>query len=290
MLKGLFSAIVTPFKEDGIDQDAFQHLIENQISQGISGLVVCGTTGESVTLTSQEYEQAIKLCVQFADKKVPVIAGTGTNDTNKTIKNTLLAQSLGADAALIVTPYYNKPTQEGLYQHYLAIHEATNLDIILYNVPSRTAVNLEIETIRKLSLLPRIKAIKDATSDIMRPLKIKSVVSKDFCVLSGEDASLLAFLAHGGDGCISVTANIAPKLCSDLYKAWQEGDLKTAFELRDKLLSLNEVMFIETNPCPVKYGVSLQGFGSEKTRLPLVEVSLPSKEKIKQAMQTAGVL
>lgn len=290
MFKGLYTALITPFHQKQIDAEAFCRLIEFQISSGVDGVVVCGTTGESAVMTPDEYEQTIKLCVQTVAGRVKVIAGTGSNNTQKAIENTQLAQKIGADAALIVTPYYNKPTQQGLFEHYLAVHNASELPIILYNVPGRTGVNLDVDTIARLSELPRIAGIKDAVPDLMRPLKIRATVKKkDFSVLSGEDATIVAFLAHGGDGCISVTANIAPALCAGLHRAWRERDWAEVERLRDLLWSLHETMFIETNPSPVKYAASLLGYGDGSVRLPLCEVKETSKETIRAVMRQTGI-
>lgn len=285
MFKGSFTALITPFENGKVDDAAFARLVDRQIEQGTDGLVVCGTTGESATMTVEEREHVIGLCVKNAAGRVPVIAGTGTNDTAKTIEATARAEALGVDAALVVTPYYNKPSQEGLYRHFKAVHDAVGLPIILYNVPGRTGVNLSVETIGRLAKLPRIAGIKDATPDLIRPIQIRRVVPESFSVLSGEDATIVAFLAHGGDGCISVTANIAPKECADLHKAWARKDWAEVARLRDLLLDLHQAMFVESNPCPVKYAASLQGFGDGSLRLPLCEISDASKQVVRSAMK-----
>ncbi|MBR4126244.1 MAG: 4-hydroxy-tetrahydrodipicolinate synthase [Alphaproteobacteria bacterium] len=290
MFKGLYTALITPFNKAQIDEEAFVRLVEFQIAAGVDGLVVCGTTGESAVMTAAEYEQVVRLCIKTAGGRVPVIVGTGGNNTRKVIENTQFAKAVGADAALIVTPYYNKPTQQGLFEHYSAVHDATDLPIILYNVPGRTGVSLNVDTIARLSALPRIAGIKDATPDIMRPLKIRAAVRKrDFSVLSGEDASIVAFLAHGGDGCVSVTANIAPALCAGVHKAWREKNWAELERLRDLLWPLHEVMFIETNPSPVKYAASLLGYGDGTLRLPLCEPSEASKERIGDALRSVKI-
>ena len=291
MFTGLYTALITPFNGAEIDTEAFGRLIEYQIASGVDGLVVCGTTGESPTLTSSEYERLVRFCVKKVAGRVAVIVGTGGNNTQKAIENTLFAEKAGADAALIVTPYYNKPTQQGLFEHYSAIHDATGLPVILYNVPGRTGVNLSVETIARLSELPRIAGIKDAVSDIMRPLKIRAAVKKrDFSILSGEDATIVAFLAHGGDGCISVTANIAPTLCAGLHRAWRNKDWQEVERLRDLLWPLHEVMFIETNPSPVKYAASLLGFGDGSVRLPLCGISPQSETAVRETLRSTGLL
>ena len=290
MFEGLYTALITPFNKTQIDAEAFCRLIEFQISSGVDGLVVCGTTGESAVMTADEYERMIDLCVKTVDGRVKVIAGTGGNNTQKVVENTQKAQAAGVDAALIVTPYYNKPTQQGLLDHYQAVHDASSLPIILYNVPGRTGVNLETETIAKLAELPRIAGIKDAVSDLMRPLKIRSSVrKKDFSVLSGEDATIVAFLAHGGDGCISVTANVAPALCAGLHRAWREKNWEEVERLRDLLWPLHEAMFVETNPSPVKYAASLLGYGDGSVRLPLCEVGERSREIIQTVLRRVGI-
>ncbi|MBR1777824.1 MAG: 4-hydroxy-tetrahydrodipicolinate synthase [Alphaproteobacteria bacterium] len=291
MFKGLYTALITPFNQGEIDAEAFCRLIEFQIAAGVNGLVVCGTTGESAVMTAEEYGRTIELCLQTAAGRVPVIVGTGGNNTARVIENTQLAQKMGADAALIVTPYYNKPMQQGLFEHYRTVHEACSLPIILYNVPGRTGVNLSVETIAQLAQLPRIVGIKDAVPDIMRPLKIRTAVEKqDFAVLSGEDASIIAFLAHGGDGCISVSANIAPALCAGLHRAWQDKNWAEVERLRDLLWPLHEVMFIETNPSPVKYAASLLGYGDGTVRLPLCTLSEHSKEAVQAVLHSVGIM
>ncbi|MGN0904882.1 MAG: 4-hydroxy-tetrahydrodipicolinate synthase [Alphaproteobacteria bacterium] len=289
MFKGSFTALVTPFRNGIIDEEAFQRFIGWQIDEGTEGLVPCGTTGESATMTPDEQTRVIELCVKTVRGRVPVIAGTGTNDTAKTIHLTQTAQKLGADAALLVTPYYNKPSQEGLFQHYKAVHDATRIPLVLYNVPGRTGVNLTPETVGRLAELPRIAGIKDATPDIVRPLKLRQAAGPDFALLSGEDASVVAFLAHGGDGCISVTANIAPRACASLHRAWARKDWAEVCRLRDFLLPLHEAMFIETNPCPVKFAASMLGFGDGSLRLPLWQISDASREIVRRAMESAGI-
>ncbi len=290
MLKGSLTALITPFRQGEIDEEAFVRFIEFQLREGTQGLVVCGTTGESAVMTPEEHARTIELCVKTVAKRVPVIAGTGTNDTQKTLRMTQKAKELGADAALLVTPYYNKPSQEGLYRHFKFIHDETDIPLILYNVPGRTGVNISVETVGRLSELPRIEGIKDATPDILRPIKIRQAVKKEFSVLSGEDATVVAFLAHGGDGCISVTANVAPRLCRALHNAWELKDFETLATLRDELLPLHEAMFVETNPCPVKYAAALLGFGDGSVRLPLWEISESSKQKVRDAMSSLGIL
>lgn len=290
MFKCAITALITPFKDCKVDGTAYQELVEWQIEQGTDALVPCGTTGESPTLTQEELKRVIKLCVEATHKRVPVIAGTGSNCTEKTIHMTEYAKDAGADAALIVMPYYNKPSQEGLYQHYKAVNDAVELPIIIYNVPCRSVADMSVETMARLAKLPNIVGVKDATADLARPLETRLAIGKDFCQLSGEDATVTAFLAQGGHGCISVTGNVAPKMCSDLHKAWAAGDFDKAFELRDKLMPLHDAMFVESNPCPVKYALSLMGKCSPYLRPPLCEISEASKEKVRNAMKITGIL
>ncbi|MBY0432453.1 MAG: 4-hydroxy-tetrahydrodipicolinate synthase, partial [Rhodospirillales bacterium] len=257
MFKGSIPALITPFRNGKVDEKAYQAFVDWQIQQGSHAVVPCGTTGESPTLSHDEHKRVVELCVEAAAGRVPVIAGTGSNSTHEAIALTRHARKAGAAAALVVTPYYNKPTQEGLYQHFKAIHDAAELPIVIYNIPGRCVVDMSVETMARLAKLPNIVGVKDATADLVRPLRTRCVIGPDFCQLSGEDATVTAFLAQGGHGCISVTANIAPKLCADLHNAWNAGDLATCFALRDKLLPLHEAMFVETSPGPVKYAASL---------------------------------
>ena len=287
MFKGSFVALITPFSNGRIDEKAFCSLVERQIECGTDGLVVCGTTGEAATMSADEYAAMIALCVKTTGGRVPVLAGTGSNSTEKTIETTRVARSEGADAALIVTPYYNKPSQEGLYRHYVAVAEAVDLPVMLYDVPSRTGVKLSVETIARLAKLPQIIGIKDATGDLSRPIEIRKVVPDGFAIMSGDDASVVAFLAHGGDGCISVTANVAPAECAALHDAWAVKDWETVFRLRDRLFPLHRALFVESNPGPVKYACSLQCFGDGSLRLPLFKISAESETIVKKAMKDA---
>lgn len=290
MFKGSMTALITPFKQGKIDEEAFRRFIDFQIKSGTDALVVCGTTGESATLTDEEQSLATQICLSQTKKRVPVIVGTGCNDTQKTIAKTLSAQKAGADAALIVTPYYNKPSQKGLYEHYKAVHDATDLPIFLYNVPGRTGIDISVSTVESLAKLPRIIGIKEASADLSKVLKLRVAVGDDFLLFSGEDATVAAFLAQGGNGCISVTANIAPKECALLHRAWREKDMSEFSRLRDLLLPLHVAMFVESNPSPAKYAASLMGFGDGTIRLPLWEISDESKDIVRSAMKTVGVL
>ncbi|MEW5703113.1 MAG: 4-hydroxy-tetrahydrodipicolinate synthase [Pseudomonadota bacterium] len=290
MFKGSFVALVTPFRADTIDEKAYQSFIEWQVSEGTHGLVPCGTTGESPTLSHAEHRRVIELCIEAANGRVPVIAGTGSNSTAEAIALTRHAKEAGADAALVITPYYNKPSQEGLYRHYEAIHNAVDLPIVIYNIPGRCVVDMSVATMARLAALPNIVGVKDATTDLARPSATRRAIGNDFCQLSGEDATALAFLAEGGHGCISVTANVAPKPLSEMHEAWWRGDISAARKIQDSLVPVHEVMFVDTNPCPVKYAVSLRGHCGGALRLPLVEVSETNKERIQKVLEAAGLL
>ncbi len=289
MFQGAFTALLTPFKKDGsIDERAFQSFIEWQIAEGIEGLVPCGSTGEAATMTEQERKRVISLCVEAAGHRVPVIAGTGTNCTASTIEMTKFAQQAGADGALVVVPYYNKPMQEGLYQHFKAVNDAVNFPVVMYNVPTRTGRELAEDTVIRLSYLDNIVGIKDATADLSHVPVYKNKAKKGFCQLSGEDALAVGYLAQGGDGIISVSSNIAPKMVSDIQKAWRKKEWSTVETLQSKLADLHKAMFIETNPMPVKYAFSLMKKGEGVLRLPLVEVKESSKKFIEDVLKELG--
>lgn len=290
MFKGSLVALITPFKGKVVDEKAFQSFVEWQVREGTHGLVPCGTTGESPTLSHEEHRRVIDLCVEAARGRVPIIAGTGSNSTEEAIELTVHAKQAGADAALVVTPYYNKPTQEGLYRHYKAIHDAVDLPIVIYNIPGRCIVDMSVDTMARLAKLPNIVGVKDATNDLARPLRTRIALGSRFCQLSGEDATVTAFLAQGGTGCISVTANVAPALCARLHNAWAEGDLTTVWDVRDRLMPLHDALFVETSPGPVKYAASLLGLGSPETRLPLTEVASSTRDRVRQALVGAGLL
>ncbi|MBF0304402.1 MAG: 4-hydroxy-tetrahydrodipicolinate synthase [Alphaproteobacteria bacterium] len=290
MFKGSIPALITPFRDGKVDERGFQALVEWQIEEGSSALVPCGTTGESPTLSHDEHRRVVELCVEAAAGRVPVIAGTGSNSTHEAIALTRHALKAGAQAALVVTPYYNKPTQEGLYRHFEAIHNAVDIPIIIYNIPGRSVVDMTVATMARLAKLPNIVGVKDATAKLERPLETRVALGPDFCQLSGEDATVMAFLAQGGHGCISVTANVAPGMCAKMHAAWRKGDLATAFSLRDKLLPLHESMFCETSPGPVKFAVSLLGRCMPDTRLPLCEIAESSKQRVRDAMAGIGLL
>jgi 4-hydroxy-tetrahydrodipicolinate synthase len=289
LFKGSIVALVTPFKRGKVDIDAFQSLVEWHIASGTHGLVPCGTTGETPTLHETEHKHLIDACIEAAAGRVPVIAGAGSSSTEKAIDLARYAEKSGADGILVVTPYYNKPTQEGLYQHYKAIHDATKIPIIIYNVPGRTGVEISVETVIRLAALKRIAGIKDASTDLSRPLQLRVALGNEFIQLSGEDATVAAYLAQGGHGCISVTANVAPKLCAELHTYWQKKDYKNFERVRDVLLPLHKNLFIETSPAPAKYCLSRLGKCSEELRLPLVPVTAPTRQKLDEAMEFAGI-
>ncbi|MFC5354597.1 4-hydroxy-tetrahydrodipicolinate synthase [Azospirillum himalayense] len=290
MLYGSIVALLTPFKNGKVDEAAFQSFVEWQVAQGTHGLVPCGTTGESPTLSHEEHNRVVELCIEAAGGKVPVVAGTGSNSTEEAISLTQHAKKAGATAALVVTPYYNKPTQEGLYQHFKAIHDAADLPIVIYNIPGRSVVDMSVATMARLAKLPNIIGVKDATADLARPVRLLQEVGPDFIQLSGEDATALAFNAQGGVGCISVTANIAPAQCAAMQDAWRKGDLATAYTYRDLLTPLHDSMFVETSPAPVKYAASLLGKSSDEVRLPLVAASESTRTTVRDAMKKAGLL
>lgn len=292
MFKGSFVALITPFKKGKIDERAFQRFVDWQIREGTHGLVPVGTTGESPTLNHEEHKRVVELCIEATADRVPVIAGTGSNSTDEAIELTLHAQEAGADAALVVTPYYNKPTQAGLIAHYKAIHDATDIPIIIYNIPGRSVIDMTVETMAALAKMPRIAGVKDATADLARPLRLRQLLGNkknSFAQLSGEDATAVAFNANGGIGCISVTANIAPRLCAQMHEASLAGDYKTALAIQEKLMPLHHAMFIETSPAPVKFAAGLLGFGDGSVRLPLVSASEAAKKMMRDAMKTVGL-
>jgi 4-hydroxy-tetrahydrodipicolinate synthase len=290
MFKGSLVALITPFRDGKVDEKAFQDFVAWQIAEGTHGLVPCGTTGESPTLSHAEHKRVVELCIEVAKGKVPVIAGAGSNSTAEAIELTRHAAKAGADAALVVTPYYNKPTQEGLYQHYNAIAESADLPILIYNIPPRCVIDMSVATMARLAKLKSIIGVKDATNDLARPVRTKLAIGPEFCLLSGEDATALAFLAQGGHGCISVTANVAPRLCAEMHAAWQRGEVKTAMRLNERLMPLHDALFAETSPGPVKYAASLIGKAREETRLPLCPVAAETKTRVRDELRAAGVL
>ncbi len=290
MFKGSFTALITPFKNGKLDEEAFQHFIEWQINEGTHGLVPAGTTGESPTLDYDEHKRVIELAVETAKGRVPVIAGTGSNSTDEAIELTEYAAKVGADAMLIVTPYYNKPTQEGLYQHYKAINDAVAIPIVIYNIPGRSVVDMSVDTMTRCFALKNVVGVKDATANLARTSQQRLAMGPEFNLLSGEDATALGFMAHGGHGCISVASNIAPRLCADFQNACLAGDYKTALALQDRLMPLHDAMFCEANPGPVKYAASRLGLCEAEMRLPLVPISQASQRIVDAALARVGLV
>jgi len=290
MFRGSIVAIVTPFRDGKVDERAFAELIEWHIEAGTHGFVPVGTTGESPTLDHAEHERVIELCIEVVAGRRPVIAGTGSNSTAEAISLTAHAARAGADAALVVTPYYNKPTQAGLFAHYRAIHDAVDLPIIIYNIPGRSVIDMSPQTMARLASLPNIVGVKDASNDITRPLVTRQLCGENFCQLSGEDGNALAFLAHGGHGCISVTANVAPALCAAMQTTWAGGRPAEALALQDKLFPLHTALFLETSPAPTKYALERLGRCSGELRLPLVGIGEATAQAVDSALAHAGLL
>ena len=294
MFKGSIVALITPSKNNKLDEDCYISLVHYHLKNGTSGLVPAGTTGESPTLTHKEHERVIELCVNESNGKIPIIAGTGSNSTEEAISLTKYAEKAGANAALIVTPYYNKPTQEGLYQHFKAINDNCSIPIIIYNIPPRSVVDMNVDTMARLFELKNIIGVKDATGDLNRVDQQKKKLGSDFIQLSGEDGTALEFNLRGGVGCISVTANVAAKLCSEFQSASLSKNksnlLAKANEINDKLMPLHKALFIESSPSPVKYAASLLNLCSKDVRLPLVEVMEQTKKAVKSAMSHANLI
>ena len=288
--RGSFTALVSPFRNGALDEKAFRGLVDWQIAEGTHGLVPVGTTGESPTLTHEEHNRLVSWAVEQAAGRVPVIAGAGSNNTVESIALGQHAKSVGADALLLVTPYYNKPTQEGLYQHFKAVAEAVDLPIFIYNIPSRSVIDMSVETMARLFEVKNIVGVKDATANLARVSLQRQTLGTDFIQLSGEDATALGFMAHGGHGCISVTSNVAPRLCANFQNACLAGDFKTALAIQDQLMPLHSALFVETNPTPTKYALSLLGKITDEVRLPMVPVSDTTKAVVRSAMVHAGLL
>jgi 4-hydroxy-tetrahydrodipicolinate synthase len=284
-----YTAIVTPFKNNKIDEKSLAKIVEFQIKNGVTGIVPCGTTGESPTLSHDEHNLVIELCVKIAKKRIKIMAGTGSNSTDEAVMMTKHAKKVGADSCLVVAPYYNKPTPEGVFQHYKALDKC-GIPLYIYNVPGRSVINISDENLARISELKNVAGIKDATGDLARIATLRLLIKKKFSYLSGEDVTAVGFNAMGGNGVISVTANIAPKLVSDLQKTTAKGDYKTALKIQDSLTNLHDVMFCETNPIPVKYAASLLGLCSPETRLPLVTPSTAAKIKIEKEMKKLGLI
>lgn len=288
--KGSFTALVTPLQNGSVDEQAFRGLVEWQIAEGTNGLVPVGTTGESPTLSHDEHMGVVSWCIDQAKGRVPVIAGAGSNSTREAIDLSQHAEEAGANAVLIVTPYYNKPTQEGLYQHFKAVNDAIGIPIIIYNIPGRSVIDMSVETMERLFALKNIAGVKDATANVVRVSQQRAAMGEGFNQLSGEDATALGFMAHGGHGCISVTSNVAPRLCAEFQSACLKGNYGAALKLQDKLMPLHTALFIETNPAPAKYALSLLGKCAETVRLPMVPVSDKTKTAVREAMVHAGLM
>ncbi len=290
MFRGSLVALVTPFRNGAVDEKALEDLVEWHIAEGTHGLVPVGTTGESPTLTHEEHERVIEIVVRKAAKRVPVIAGAGSNNTAEAIRFMRHAEKVGADAALVVTPYYNKPTQAGLIAHFRALHDCCTLPIIIYNIPPRSVVDMLPATMGELAKLPRIIGVKDATGDLSRVPKQRIACGRDFIQLSGEDATALGFNAHGGVGCISVTANVAPRLCAEFQQATLAGDYARALDYQDRLMPLHTAIFLEPGLAGAKHGLSVLGRCAEEVRLPLLPVTEPVRGQIRAAMVHAGLI
>ncbi|MCK0195665.1 4-hydroxy-tetrahydrodipicolinate synthase [Ancylobacter sp. 6x-1] len=288
--RGSYTALVTPFRDGALDEKAIRGLVDWQIEEGTHGLVPVGTTGESPTVSHEEHKAVVEWCVEQAAGRVPVIAGAGSNSTAEAIDLARHAEKAGADAVLVVSPYYNKPGQEGLYQHYKAVNDAIGIPIIIYNIPGRSVVDVSVDTMARLFELKNITGVKDATANLARVSQQRQAMGPSFNQLSGEDATALAFMAHGGHGCISVASNVAPKLCSQLQNACLAGDYAAALSLQDRLFPLFQALFFETNPSPTKYALSVLGKMSDEVRLPMVPVTDTCKEVVRAAMVHAGLI
>ncbi|WP_158746779.1 4-hydroxy-tetrahydrodipicolinate synthase [Acidisphaera sp. L21] len=291
MFTGSLVALITPMRPDGaVDEDAFAQFVEWQIAQGTHGLVPVGTTGESPTLSHDEHKRVVEIAIEVAAKRVPVMAGAGSNSTAEAVELARHAKQAGADGVLVVTPYYNKPTQEGMFLHFSAIADAVDIPLVIYNIPARSVVDMSVDTMARLAKHKNIVGVKDATANLTRPLHTTATCGPNFTQLSGEDHTALAFMASGGHGCISVTANIAPALCSAMHTAWTEGRIADAMQIQQRLTPVHDAMFAETSPGPVKYAASLLGRGSDHCRLPLAPVAEATKAKVRAAMTQAGLL
>ena len=289
-IRGSITALITPFKGGAVDEGAFRRLVEWQIAEGTRGLVPVGTTGESPTLSHREHMRVVELCVESAKGRVPIIAGAGSNSTQEAIELTRHAKEVGADAVLSVAPYYNKPTQEGLYRHFAAIADAVDIPIVLYNIPGRSIVEIAVETMVRLAKHPNVVGVKDATSNLARASRDRGAMPKGFIMLSGDDATTLGYMAHGGRGCISVTSNVAPRACADFQNACHAGDYAKALSIQDRLMALHDALFCEASPAPTKYAASLLGLCEPDVRLPIVPLSDKGRETVRAAMRAAGLV
>jgi 4-hydroxy-tetrahydrodipicolinate synthase len=291
MFKGSMVALITPMRADGsLDEKAFAEFVEWQIAEGTEGLIPVGTTGESPTLSHAEHKRVVEICVEVTRGRVPVIAGAGSNSTAEAIDFARHAKKAGADATLVVTPYYNKPTQEGLFLHFTAIADAVDLPLFIYNIPGRSVVDMSVETMARLAKHKNIVGVKDATANLTRPLHTTRACGADFIQLSGEDHTALSFNAAGGHGCISVTANVAPRLCAEMHQAWRAGRIGEAMAIQDRLVPLHDAMFCETSPGPVKYAASLLAKTADHCRLPMAPIAAASKARVREAMVSVGLL
>ena len=290
MLQGSLPALVTPFTDGALDLATLKKLVEWHIAEGSNGLVPVGTTGESPTLTHAEHETVVAEVVKAAAGRIPVVAGAGSNNTTESIRLAKHAESVGADAVLVVTPYYNKPTQDGLKRHYTAIADAVSIPVIIYDIPGRSIIAMTNETMAELAAHPNITGVKDATADLARPTHLLNRIGPGFSQLSGEDGTALAYRAAGGHGCISVTANIAPRLLAEMHAAWDQGNIARAMEINAQLMPVHEAMFCEASPGPVKYAAGLLGLSSDSLRLPLCEIADTSKDQVRSALRHAGLL
>lgn len=289
MFQGSMTALLTPFKDGAVDEKGFQALVDWQIKEGTEALVPCGTTGESATMSHEEHHRVVELCVEAANGRVPVIAGAGSNCTREAISLAQHAQKSGANAVLVVTPYYNKPSQEGMYQHFKAVAESIDIPLFIYNIPGRSVVDMSVATMARLVELKNIIGVKDCT-ELARTPRQRAACGDDFIMLSGDDITALAYMAQGGSGCISVTANVAPRQCAEMHAAWRQGDVKRAQAINARLAPLHDAMFVESSPAPVKYAASLLGKSAPEVRLPIVPVSENAQMIVREAMTRAGLL
>jgi 4-hydroxy-tetrahydrodipicolinate synthase len=288
-IKGSIPALITPLRNGAVDEAAFRKLVSWQIAEGSLGLVPCGTTGESPTLSHKEHMRVVEVCVEEANGRVPVIAGAGSNATEEAIALTRHAKKVGADAVLSVTGYYNKPSQEGIYRHFAAIADAVDIPILLYNIPGRAIVDISVETMARLAKVANIIGVKDATANLMRPTRERAACGRQWRLLSGEDGTALGYMAHGGHGCISVTANVAPRLCAEFQTACLKGDFESARVLQDRLMPLHDALFVEPSPAPVKYAGSLLGLCTDEVRLPLIQATENARAAVRAALASAGI-
>ncbi|HEY1707915.1 MAG TPA: 4-hydroxy-tetrahydrodipicolinate synthase [Rhizomicrobium sp.] len=287
-IKGSVPALITPMKDGKVDEASFRKLVSWQIAEGSHGLVPCGTTGESPTLSHEEHMRLIEICVEEANGRVPVIAGAGSNSTAEALMLTRHAKAVGADAVLSVTGYYNKPSQEGLFRHYMTLAETVDIPILLYNIPARAIVQISVETMARLAEHPNIVGVKDATANLARPSRERVACGPQWRMMSGEDATALGYMAHGGHGCISVTANVAPKQCADFQNACMQGAFDSALQIQDRLIALHDALFCEPSPAPVKFACSLLGIGTDEVRLPMMPATEAARTRVKAAMAGIG--